>query len=87
VAVSFRRGHVVAVFTLGTPFGWRTTKGVRLGDPAVKVQATYGRLAWTRCIGYGALSVRGRGVVTSIYTYGDLVYGFALTRPGEPVCQ
>lgn len=86
-AVSFRKGRVVAVFTLGTPSGWRTTDGVRLLDPAKKIQATYGRLRWTRCIGYGALSVRGKSAVTSIYTYGELVYGFALTRPAEPVCQ
>jgi hypothetical protein len=86
-AVSFRNGRVVAIFTLGTPFGWRTTRGVRLGDPAKNIQAVYGRLRWTRCIGYGALSVRTKSAVTSIYTYGELVYGFALTRPSEPVCQ
>jgi hypothetical protein len=86
-AVSFRKGRVVAVFTLGTPLGWRTTKGVALGDPAPKVQRVYGRLRWTRCIGYGALSVRTGAAVTSIYTYGEVVYGFALTRPSEPICQ
>jgi hypothetical protein len=86
-AVSFRNGRVAAVFTLGLPRGWRTTKGVVLGDPAEKVQAVYGRLSWSRCIGYGALSMRSAGVVSSIYTYGDSVYGFALTRAGEPVCQ
>ena len=69
------------------PRGWRTTKGVELGDPADRVQAAYGRLAWTRCIGYGALSIRSSGVVSSIYTFGESVYGFALTRAGEPVCQ
>jgi hypothetical protein len=86
-AVSFAGGRVNAVFTLGVPRGWRTTRGVALGDPAEKIQATYGRLAWSRCIGYGALSIRSRRVVSSIYTYGESVYGFALTRPGEPVCQ
>jgi hypothetical protein len=86
-AVSFRGGRATAVFTLGLPRGWRTTKGVVLGDPAEKVQAVYGRLAWRRCIGYGALTMRSAGVVSSIYTYGESVYGFALTRPGEPVCQ
>ena len=35
----------------------------------------------------GALSSRGPTAVTSIYTYGESVYGFALTRPSEPVCQ
>jgi hypothetical protein len=86
-AVTFRGGRVAAVFTLGVPRGWRTTKGVVLGDPAEKVQTVYGRLAWSRCIGYGALSMRSSGAVSSIYTYGESVYGFALTRPGDPVCQ
>ncbi len=86
-AVSFRSGRVSAVFTLGVPRGWRTTKGVMLGDPTDKVEAVYGRLPWSRCIGYGALSFRSAGAVSSIYTFGESVYGFALTRPGEPVCQ
>lgn len=86
-AVSFRNGRVAAVFTLGVPRGWHTSKGVRLGDPAVKIESVYGALPWSRCIGYGALSIRRPGVVASIYTYGESVYGFALTLPGEPVCQ
>lgn len=86
-AVSFRGGRVSTVFTLGVPRGWRTDRGVALGDPATKVQAVYGALPWSRCIGYGAVSIRRAGVVASIYTYGDSVYGFALTLPSEPVCQ
>jgi hypothetical protein len=86
-AVSFRGGRVTTVFTLGVPRGWRTDRGVALGDPADKVHAVYGALPWSRCIGYGAVSIRRAGVVASIYTYGDSVYGFALTLPSEPVCQ
>ncbi len=86
-AVAFRKGRVVAVFTLGVPRGWRTSRGVSLGDPATKVQSVYGDLPWSRCIGYGALSIRRSGAVASIYTYGESVYGFALTLPSEPVCQ
>jgi hypothetical protein len=86
-AVSFRAGKVVAVFTIGVPRGWRTSRGVALGDPATKVHSVYGALPWSRCIGYGAVSIRRPGVVASIYTYGDSVYGFALTLPSEPVCQ
>jgi hypothetical protein len=86
-AVSFRNGRVTAVFTLGVPRGWRTSRGVVLGDPAEKVHAVYGTLPWSRCIGYGAVSIRRPGVVASIYTYGESVYGFALTLPAEPVCQ
>jgi hypothetical protein len=86
-AVAFRSGRVSAVFTLGVPRGWRTSRGVSLGDPATKVQTVYGALPWSRCIGYGALSIRRAGMVASIYTYGESVYGFALTLPSEPVCQ
>ena len=86
-AVAFRNGRVAAVFTLGVPRGWRTSRGVSLGDPATKVDTVYGALPWSRCIGYGALSIRRAGVVASIYTYGESVYGFALTLPSEPVCQ
>lgn len=86
-AVVFRAGRVSAVFTLGAPRGWRTSRGLRLRDPATRIEPLYGTLPWSRCAGYGALSIRRGAAVASIYTYGDSVYGFALTRPGDPVCQ
>ncbi len=86
-AVSFRNGRVAAIFTLGAPRGWRTPQGLRLGDPTRHAMDIYAGLGWSRCIGYGALTMRRPGVVTSIYTFGEAVYGFALTRPSEPVCQ
>ena len=69
------------------PRGWRSSRGVSLGDPADKVLSVYGTLPWSRCVGYGAVSIRRGGAVASIYTYGESVYGFALTLPSEPVCQ
>jgi hypothetical protein len=87
-AVTFNRtGKVVAVFTLGSPQGWRTQEGLLLGEQVDRVVDLYGQLTWKVCIGYGALSMRKPGTVTSIYTNGEAVYGFALTAPGEPVCQ
>jgi hypothetical protein len=87
-AVTFsKQGKVVAVFTLGSPAGWRTREGLLLGEQIDRVHDLYGRLNWKVCIGYGALSMRGPGIVTSIYTNGEAVYGFALTAPREPVCQ
>jgi hypothetical protein len=85
--VSFVGGRVTAVFTLGSPRGWRTREGLRLGDGLDRAHELYGTLAWRACIGYLALSMRGAGVVTSIYATGESIYGFALTRPGKPVCQ
>jgi hypothetical protein len=87
-AVTFgKQGKVVAVFTLGSPAGWRTQEGLQLGEQIDRVQDLYGTLNWRVCIGYGALSMRKPGIVTSIYTNGEAVYGFALTAPTEPVCQ
>jgi hypothetical protein len=87
VAVSFRNGRASTVFTLGSPHGWRTREGLRLGDGIDRVNGLYRGLAWKTCIGYVAMSMRRSGVVTSIYATGESVYGFALTRPGEPICQ
>jgi len=87
-AVRFnKQGHVAAVFTLGSPTGWRTAEGLLVGEQIDKVVRLYGSLGWHVCIGYGAMSMRKGDVVTSIYTTGQVVYGFALTAPKEPVCQ
>jgi hypothetical protein len=87
-AVNFnRQGKVVAVFTLGSPAGWHMQEGLLLGEHIDRVVDLYGHLNWRVCIGYGALSMRKSGIVTSIYTNGESVYGFALTAPNEPVCQ
>ena len=87
VGVSFRRGSVSAIFTLGSPRGWRTSEGLRLGDGIDRAHRLYGDLSWRACIGYVALTMRRAGAVTSIYSTGESVYGFALTRPGVSVCQ
>jgi hypothetical protein len=86
-AVKFRSAHVVAVFTLGSPTGWHTTEGLLMGEEIGKAAALYGPLGWKGCIGYGAMTMRKGDVVTSIYTTGEAVYGFAITAPAEPVCQ
>ena len=81
-AVRFNKTeHVVAVFTLGAPTGWRTAEGLLVGEQIDKVSRLYGTLGWQRCIGYGAMTMRNGDIVTSIYTTGQAVYGFALTTP------
>lgn len=87
LAVSFRRGRVTSVSTLGALLGWRTPEGLLVGQGIDRVQTLYGTLAWRICIGYGALSMRRAQAVTTFYTSGDVVYGFALSRPAEPVCR
>jgi hypothetical protein len=86
-AVRFKDGHVVAAFTLGAPTGWHTAEGLLVGEQIYRVADLYGPLGWHRCIGYGAMTMRKGDVVTSIYTTGQVVYGFAITKPSEPICQ
>jgi hypothetical protein len=88
-AVTFdRTDHVVAVFTLGSPFGWRTEKGLPVGAEIHSLTAMYPttEMAYKACTGYSAVSARKGSTVTSIYTQAENVYGFALTAPGQPVC-
>ena len=86
-AVRFTDGKVRAVFTLGSPPGWHTAEGLLIGEQIDRANELYGRLGWSVCVGYGAMSMRNSKTVTSIYTTGEAVYGFALTSPGTPVCQ
>ena len=44
-AVQFRRGRVQAIFTLWAPSGWKTTKGLYIGDNVTHLQTLYGTLA------------------------------------------
>jgi hypothetical protein len=81
-------GRAVAVFTLGAPAGWRTREGLLLGEGLDKATSVYrGWTGFKVCRGYAAMSTRDRDTVTSIYVHGEIVYGFALTVPGEPVCR
>ena len=88
-AVEFRHGRVVAVYTLGSPAGWHTETGIRVGQildnpPAVKGEPS----VYLACAGYGAKSIRSsNGAVTSILTQGASVYGFALTAPSVSPCH
>jgi hypothetical protein len=88
-AVRFgKAGKVVAVFTLGSPTGWKTHEGLQLGAAVEDAYRIYGQnLRWSACLGYAAISMRNAAAVTSIYTSGDNVYGFAITAPGIPICQ
>jgi hypothetical protein len=86
-AVRFRKGKVVAVFTLGAVPGWKSRQGIAIADPSSKIYDSYGNPRYTKCIGFEALSVTQNGVVTSFYLTSGVVYGFALTTPGMSVCQ
>jgi hypothetical protein len=83
----FVRGRAVALYTLWVPTGWRTDRGVRLGDAPLSVNGVYGTMPRVECGHYSAL-VQRRGTVTSgFYFKDDLLWAFALQRSSEPVCH
>jgi hypothetical protein len=86
-AARFRDNKVVAVFSLGSPAGWKTDKGLFMGDPISNVYNYYGQLGTTRCIGFDALTVKIGTSTTAFYSAAGVVYGFALIAPGMTVCQ
>src|SRR5262249_4664666 len=82
--VPFANGQVVAVFTLGSPMGWRTDSGIRVGQILNNPSAGP---RWLSCAGYSAKPTAvSKASVTSILTQGAAVYGFALTRPSVSPC-
>lgn len=85
--VTFDRGRVVAVYTLWAPPGWRTSRGLQIGDEAARVAPLHRGLVRFNCGTYYALTLNGRRAVTSIYVHDEKVWGFGLSRPREPVCR
>ena len=85
--VELRQGRVAGVFTIYQPLGWRTQKGLELGDPVERLTALYGPLPRVDCNGYSAHTIRGRRVTTSFYVLGDRLWAFGISRPGLPLCR
>ena len=84
--VAFAGRHVVQLFTLWSPTGWRTPQGLRTGDVARRISALYGRLSLVRCSGYDAYELIRARSVTSFYVVDGKVWGFGLSRPAVPQC-
>lgn len=85
--VELRNGRAAALFTLWIPTGWRTDRGVRLGDSPVSVNGVYGTLPRVDCGHYYAYVQRRGGVVSAFYFKGDLLWAFGLMRRSVPVCR
>lgn len=85
--VELRQGRVAAVFTLYQPLGWRTTRGLALGDSVARVTSIYGALVRRECGGYSVLELPRRGATTAFYVLEDQVWAFGLSRPGVPLCR
>ncbi len=85
-AVAFRRGRVAALYTLWAPPGWRTQKGLAVGDPAAKITLLYGPMPLEQCIGYSALILRRGATLTAFYVVDQKLYGFGLMQYGRSPC-
>ena len=87
-AVQFRHGLVAAIFTLWAPAGWKTTKGLYIGDNVDRMPGLYGTLARTDCPGnYYALTMPTPGGVNAFYVVNEKIFGFGLLSFGAAVCR
>lgn len=84
--VAFRRGRVVALFTTWAPAGWRTRRGLRIGEPAARVAALHGPLVRVNCGTYYAVTARTATALTAIYIQDERVWGFGLLRRALSPC-
>ena len=85
--VEWRGGRVAAVFTIYQPLGWRTPKGLELGDSSERLTGLYGPLRVVTCDGYSAHVLEGRNATTVFYVLGDRLWAFGLSRPGLALCR
>jgi hypothetical protein len=85
--VAFRGGRVVALFTVWSPQGWHTDRGLRIGDPAARIAGLYGPLLRVNCGTYAAMTLKRGRTTTSVYVVDEQVWGFGLSRPGQPDCR
>ena len=85
--VELRRGRVAAVFTLYQPPGWRTTRGLTLGESVARVTAVYGPLVRRECGGYAVLILPGKRATTAFYVLEDKLWAFGLSLPDLPLCR
>ena len=85
-AVAFARGRVTHVFTVWQPLGWRSTKGVVLGELEGEVERLHGELERVSCGRYAARLLPGRRARTAFYVYDGVVWGFGLMRRAASPC-
>jgi hypothetical protein len=86
-AVTFRAGRAIALFTLWAPPGWRTSRGLTIGEPEARVTAVYGALPRVECGAYSALIETRSGTTTAFYVRDGRVWGFGLSRAAVPACR
>jgi hypothetical protein len=85
--VEFHRGRLIAIFTLWAPTGWRTSRGLLIGDAEARVTALYGPLLTIHCTSYDALVSSHARTQTAIYVRQGTVWGFGLSSAAVPACR
>jgi len=85
--VTFRQHRVVALFTIYAPPGWRTSRGLKIGDEELRISALYGGLKFVGCGSYFAYRIPDQHATTAIYVQNGKVWGFGISRPGVRLCR
>ncbi len=86
VGIELVRGRVVAIFTVWAPAAWRTAEGLRIGEPLIRVEATYASTLRTQCAGYDGYLLLGARARSVVYVSDGKVWGFGLLRAGRAIC-
>ncbi len=84
---SFRSGVVDSFFTIWSPPGWHTNRGLAVGDQEARVTELYGVLPRAECGRYSSLVLRRGGTDTQFFVYRGKVWGFGLSSAGAPPCH
>ena len=87
--VSFRGGRAVSFFTLWAPHGWRTDRGLRIGDDGTRIFILYRLLVRVPCGSspYFVYTLRARNALTAFYVRDQKLWGFGLSRPDVSPCR
>jgi hypothetical protein len=85
--VSFQNGGATSFFTIWSPPGWHTNRGLAVGDPEARITQLYGVLPRAECGTYSALVLGTGRVDTQFYVYKQEVWGFGLSPAGVPPCH
>jgi hypothetical protein len=87
--VSFRDGRAVAFFTLWAPRGWRTDRGLRIGDDGTRLFILYRLLVRVPCgtSPYFVYTLRTRDAQTAFYVRDQKLWGFGLSRRDVSPCR
>jgi hypothetical protein len=85
--VAFQLDGAASYFTLWSPRGWRTNRGLTIGDPEVEITSIYGVLPRIECGTYAAHVLRRGKTDTQFYVYRRKVWGFGISRAGAPPCH